>query len=193
MRDAGRRMQDAGGITSRHYTTVLDLRPVSIPDERMSIPNPYAADLGDRRPLEALADSPEQLERLVEKWTPAMFERSYAPGKWSARLILVHLAQTELALSTRARFALAEPDYASQAFNQDDWAPIDAAADAGTALEAYLALRRFNLAMWRSLTADQLARPFSHPEYGELTVGWIMAQMAGHDIHHFRQLQVIAS
>jgi hypothetical protein len=64
---------------------------------------------------------------------------------------------------------------------------VDHGASARTALNAYVALRQFNLAMWRALTLDQLARPFTHPEYGELTVGWIMAQIAGHDIHHLKQ------
>jgi hypothetical protein len=48
---------------------------------------------------------------------------------------------------------------------------------------------QFNLAMWRALTPEQLDRRFTHPEYGELTVGWIMAQMAGHDIHHLKQFR----
>jgi hypothetical protein len=46
-----------------------------------------------------------------------------------------------------------------------------------------------NLAMWKRLSTQDLDRPFSHPEYGDLTVGWIMAQMAGHDIHHLQQLE----
>jgi hypothetical protein len=103
----------------------------------------------------------------------------------------VHLAQTELALGTRARFALAQPNYAAQAFSQDDWMPIDDGADARTALAAYTSIRGLNLAMWKRLSQAQLDRGFSHPEYGELTVGWIMAQMAGHDIHHLKQLEAI--
>ena len=157
----------------------------------MPAPNPYAEDLGAREPLAALAETPERLRELIQHWNPEQFERTYAPGKWSARKILIHLAQTELALTTRARFALTQPSYTAQAFSQDDWLPLDEGADARTALEAYLTLRRMNLAMWRKLTAEQIARPFTHPEYGELTVGWIMAQMAGHDIHHFEQFQNI--
>jgi hypothetical protein len=157
----------------------------------MAVPNPYAEDLGHRVPLEALADTADRIRRLVESWDADAFERSYAPGKWSARQILVHLAQTELALGTRARFALAQSGYTAQAFSQDDWIAIDGATDARTALAAYTSLRGLNLAMWRRLTAAQLDRGFSHPEYGELTVGWIMAQMAGHDIHHLKQLQAI--
>ncbi len=91
----------------------------------MAIANPYGADLGDRKPLEALAETPEKLRRLVAAWSDEDFEGTYAAGKWSFRKILVHLAQTELALTTRARFALSQTDYVSQAFSQDDWMAID--------------------------------------------------------------------
>ena len=151
-------------------------------------PNPYAADLGGRDPLEALADTPGRIRDLVQGWTEAQFERSYAEGKWSARQVLTHLAQTELALTTRARFALSETDYQAQSFSQDLWVPVDAEATAVDALNAYTSLRQFNLAMWRSLTAEQRERRFTHPEYGTLTVWWIAAQLAGHDIHHWKQL-----
>jgi hypothetical protein len=157
----------------------------------MAVANPYADDLGGQQPLHALSETPNRIRQLVEHWNDDRFERSYAPGKWSARLVLVHLAQTELALGVRARFALAERGYTAQSLTQDHWISIDSAADARTALDVYFALRRMNLMMWRTLTPEQLDRPFSHPEYGELSVGWIMAQMAGHDIHHLKQLQAI--
>jgi uncharacterized damage-inducible protein DinB len=154
-------------------------------------PNPYAADLGDREPLAALADTPGRIRELVKDWSDEKFERSYAEGKWSARQVLLHLAQTELALTTRARFALSEKSYQAQAFSQDDWMPLDAHASARAALDAYTSLRQFNLAMWRALNAQQRERQFTHPEYGTLNVWWIEAQMAGHDIHHLKQLERI--
>jgi uncharacterized damage-inducible protein DinB len=157
----------------------------------MAVDNPYGMDLGARNPLEALAETPGRIRDAVTGWSESDFERTYAPGKWSFRKVLVHLAQTELALPTRARFALSEDRYAAQPFSQDAWMAVDHRADARTALDAYLALRQFNLALWRALTPEQLARPFTHPEYGELTVGWIMAQMAGHDIHHLKQFASI--
>ena len=148
--------------------------------------NPYAGALGDRDPLQALAETPERIRQLVQSWPADKLERSYAPGKWSARQVLIHLAQTEMALTTRARFALSQPGYAAQAFNQDDWMPIDAGLDARTALDAYLAMRKMNVVMFRAADRD---RTFTHPEYGPLTVGWVAAQMAGHDIHHLQQLE----
>jgi uncharacterized damage-inducible protein DinB len=157
----------------------------------MSAANPYGVDLGTRPPLEALAETPGRIRQLVERWSDADFERTYAPGKWTMRKLLIHLAQTELALPTRARFALSQEGYAAQSFSQDDWMQVDNQAPARTALDAYTTLRQFNLAMWRALTPEQLNRRFTHPEYGELTVGWIMAQMAGHDIHHLKQFELV--
>jgi hypothetical protein len=154
-------------------------------------PNPYAADLGDRDPLQAYSTTAGEIRRLVEGWPAERFERSYAPGKWSARKILIHLAQTEIGLTARARLALTVDDYQAQPFSQDDWLPLDDGVDAGTALEAYTSLRRLNAAMFQRLTADQVSITFRHPEYGLLNVGWILAQMAGHDLHHLAQLKNI--
>ena len=58
------------------------------------------------------------IRQFVERWDEKDFERTYAPGKWSFRKVLVHLAQTEIALTTRARFALSEDAYQAQAFSR---------------------------------------------------------------------------
>lgn len=158
----------------------------------MSHPNPYAIDLGNIDPLAALAETPQRIRGLVEGWPAERWERSYASGKWNARQIIAHLAQTELALTTRIRFAASAPGYSAQPFSQDDWIGLDSHADPHVALDAYTALRRFNLAMFDHLTPEQRSRPFQHPEYGELTPAWVIAQLAGHDIHHLKQLEKIA-
>jgi hypothetical protein len=153
--------------------------------------NPYADDLGSRDAVDALANTPQQIRALVESWPPARWEQSYAPGKWSARRVIVHLAQTELALTTRVRFAASQEDYVAQPFNQDAWLAIDDHADGPTALDAYTALRRLNVAMFRGMTPAERQRTFKHPEYGDLSVEWVAAQLAGHDVHHLKQLQTI--
>jgi hypothetical protein len=155
------------------------------------IANPYAADLGGRDPLDALADTPGRIRALIECWTDEEFERSYAPGKWTARQVVIHLAQTELALGTRARLALSQAGYTAQAFSQDDWIALDGGCPASVALDVYTTVRRMNLELWRRLTDDERNRAFTHPEYGTLSVWWIAAQLAGHDIHHLKQLAAI--
>jgi len=157
----------------------------------MAHPNPYAAALAGADPLTALADTPERIRALVTSWPADRWNRSYAPGKWTARQVIAHLAQTELALTTRVRYAASAPGYVAQPFAQDDWIALDEHAEPQVALDAYIALRRFNVAMFRHFTADQRTRPFGHPEYGELTPEWVAAQLAGHDLHHLKQLQSI--
>src|SRR5436190_341297 len=135
------------------------------------IPNPYAADLGEREAIEAMRASVDRMRTLMSAWTPAQFERSYAPGKWSARQILVHLAQSEMALGNRARMALTTPNYTSQAFDQDRWMAMEGAGSSGAdALGAVAAMNVMNRVLFSSLSVEQRATGFTHPEYGALTV-----------------------
>ena len=77
---------------------------------------PYTADLGDREPIASMREGTSRITALVGAWSTHDFERSYAPGKWSARQILTHIAQTELALGNSARFmALAASSVSSAA------------------------------------------------------------------------------
>jgi hypothetical protein len=150
---------------------------------------PYTKYLGDRDPLAAIRDSLEKVQVLTRDWTPARFEGCYAPGKWSARQVLTHLAQTELALGSRARMAVSTPGYVAQPFDQDDWIALDARLDGRQAVDAFLAIAHMNLAFFEGLSAAQRGTTLSHPEYGELTVDWIIHQIAGHHINHLLQLE----
>ena len=152
--------------------------------------NPYAEPLGTLDPIKGLTDTPKKIKALTIRWTARQWNRSYAPGKWSGRQIAVHLAQTELALTTRVRFAASAPGYVAQPFDQDAWIALDH-ADGPTAIDAYVALRRFNLAMFKGMSPKLRKQPFTHPEYGELTSDWVAAQLAGHELHHLRQLKQI--
>jgi len=154
-------------------------------------PNPYAADLGSRDALEALVDTPQQIRAIVENWPADRWERSYAPGKWSGRSVLIHLAQMEIGLPIRVRYAVSQDGYVAQPLDQDAWLAVDDQADGRTALDAYTALRALNVTMFTHLSHAQRQRTFKHPEYGDLTPEWVAAQIAGHDIHHLKQLQQI--
>ena len=152
--------------------------------------NPYAEALGSANPLKAMSETPRKIKALTSAWTARQWNKSYAPGKWTARQIAVHLAQSELALTTRVRYGASQENYVAQPFDQDAWLSLDH-ADGPTAIDAYMALRRFNLAMFKGMTPQQRTRPFTHPEYGALTPEWVAAQIAGHELHHLRQLKQI--
>jgi hypothetical protein len=151
--------------------------------------NPYAPDLGDRDPLASLAETPERYLALLGQWTPEMFARRYAPGKWTARQVLVHLAQAELMVQPRLRLALTSADYVVQPFEQDEVLGLERDVDAKTALAMYTNLRRFALPFFRSLTPEQLAVRCTHPQMGTLDVRWFLVMLAGHELRHLRQLE----
>src|SRR5262249_9583252 len=119
----------------------------------------------------------------------------YAPGKWSARQILIHLAHSELAFGNRARMALAPParDYVAQPFNQDAWMARESAISGREPLDAFLDPGGTNAGLDASLSRADRDLAFSHPEYGALSVDWLIHQSAGHLIHHLAQLQTIAN
>src|SRR5436190_537651 len=126
---------------------------------------PYSKFLGSRDPLNAIADSIGRIRSLTAGWPPERFDRTYAPGKWTARQVLTHLAQTELAIGTRARMAVATPDYVAQAWDQNSWIRFDTALTGPAALEIFGAIGGMNLAFFRQLTAAEREAGFFHPEY----------------------------
>src|SRR5690242_16757383 len=107
--------------------------------------NPYAKQLGNRDPFKVVAETAKQLESLAKQIGPAKLEKPRAPGKWSARQILCHLADCEIAFGFRLRQTLAEDNHVIQPFDQDKWAKSYAAYDAQGAVELFKALRGWNV------------------------------------------------
>jgi uncharacterized damage-inducible protein DinB len=150
--------------------------------------NPYAGALGQREPVEVMASTPDKLEKLFGKLNAEQIERQPAPGKWSLREIMAHLADCEIAFGFRLRQGAAGVEMI-QPFEQDDWARNYRAYDFASAAGTYRALRAWNLAFIRSLSEEQKTRVVTHPERGTMTVWTIVETMAGHDLHHLERLE----
>lgn len=155
--------------------------------------NPYASFLGSRNPRDVIADTPLRLRQLLDALGVEAAGSAPAPGKWSAREILCHLADCEVVFAFRLRQALAESNPVIQPFDQDRWAANYAAFDAISALEVFTALRRWNVTLIRSLPGDAFARKLTHPERGEMTFQVVVETMGGHDLNHLGQIERIAA
>jgi hypothetical protein len=155
--------------------------------------NPYAAHIGERSPVDVISDTPRRLAELVETIGPKRLETPPAPGKWSARDILSHLADAELVFAFRLRQTLAEDHHVIQPFDQDVWAKAYPACDAQSALAVLSAVRAWNLVLIRGVKPADLAKPVTHPERGTMTFQTIVETIAGHDRNHIKQIEAIAS
>jgi len=154
--------------------------------------NPYGKFLGGQDPLQVIARTPERLKELFTKLGPNGQDKTYAPGKWSAREILCHLADCEIAFGFRLRQTLAEPDHVIQPFDQELWAKRYAHLDGTAALSTFVALRSWNMAMLKGLSPEDFDVPATHPERGRMTFRTIVETIGGHDLNHIGQLEAIA-
>jgi len=154
--------------------------------------NPYARYLGGREPRDIVETTALELHRLVGRIGAVRMCTPRAPGKWSARDILCHLADCEIVFAFRLRQAVAEDHHVIQPFDQGKWARTYDTRDANAALAAFEAVRNWNLALLKYLTIAQLEKPVTHPERGAMTVATIVETMGGHDVNHLAQLEEIA-
>ena len=154
--------------------------------------NPYASFLGDRDPFQVIAATAKQLSSLMDTIGSQRAEQAPAPGKWSAREILCHLADCELVFAYRLRQTLAENHHVIQPFDQDQWARNYAAYTVSQALALFSAAREWNLALLRSVSPEAMEKQVTHPERGTMTFRTMVETMGGHDINHLRQVEAIA-
>lgn len=155
--------------------------------------NPYASFLGNRNPLEVIAETPKKLESLLATIGPERANQAPAPGKWSAREILCHLADCETVFAFRIRQALAEENHVVQPFDQDKWAKNYAAYSVSEALALFSAARAWNRRLIASLPPETMSKRLTHPERGEMELRVVIETMGGHDVNHIRQIETIAA
>jgi hypothetical protein len=155
--------------------------------------NPYASFLGPRDPRQVIASTPSRLRELLDSLGMDGALKPPAPGKWSTREILCHLADCEIVFAFRLRQTLAEPHHVIQPFDQDLWARNYAAYDARSALAVFTAVRDFNVKLIASLPPGDFSKPVSHPERGAMTFQTIVETIGGHDLNHIGQIEKIAA
>jgi uncharacterized damage-inducible protein DinB len=154
---------------------------------------PYAQYLNGRDPVDLMAETIAKTRAAVSRFTPADFERPYAPGKWTARELLIHMTHAEIVFGTRARFALTAQDYTVQPFDQDQWMALDKESlDGPSAFSLFLLARALNLGLYKRLSKEERARTFTHPEHGRMAVEDILVMTAGHEVHHLAHLEEVA-
>ena len=148
--------------------------------------------LGHRDPIIVLEATPQRLEGYLLSFFDPDFERSYAPGKWTVREILAHLADVELALGFRLRQAVVEENYRPQAFDQNLWARRYRRLEPSLAVETFRALRAWNLALLTTFDLQDWNRSVDYPFEGVGTVDDMVRFLAGHDLNHLAQLEIVA-
>lgn len=146
--------------------------------------------LGDRDPMPVLESAPDAVAAAVAGVSAADLGRPEAPGKWSLRRIVRHLADSEIVFAYRLRKVVAEDRPALPGYDQDLWADrlhYDD-EDVALALEELRVNRRTNLRFLRALGPAERRRAGVHTERGDESVEHLIPLYAGHDILHLNQI-----
>jgi hypothetical protein len=149
--------------------------------------------LGSRDPVAVLRDTPGAVAQLLSAVPDDVATMPEAPGKWSMRDVVQHLADSELVGGVRLRLVLAQERPPLTAYDQDLWADRLRYREVaiGEALEQFSVLRRANLRLWRELGPADLTRVGLHSERGEESLEHLRKLYAAHDLLHLRQLERI--
>lgn len=146
--------------------------------------------LDDRDPIQALQGTVSALEQIQKGLSADQITKPEAPGKWSIRHVLQHLADSELVWGNRLRMVLAHDRPPLTGYDQDLWAErlhYDE-ADADQAMQDFGVLRRANLRLLARASGEDLKRVGVHSERGAESVEHMVKLYAGHDLLHLEQL-----
>lgn len=153
------------------------------------MPVPYSQYVGDQNPLDLLNSTLEEYRDAAALLSSASWNQPWAPNKWTLREIMVHVAQWEIIFGYRLACGVTTPGFAIQPADQDKLMTRTAQIDGPTAFAAFEGARRMNIGLIQGFTTADRDVTIMHPEYGALTPNDLITQMAGHGIHHLKQIR----
>jgi hypothetical protein len=160
---------------------------------RPAIPDTYAKELGGDDPVEAMAEAPDRLRRAIRGLTEKQLARRPAPGKWSIKEILAHLADGEVILGSRYRFIAAHDRPPIPAYDGDLFAaklgPLNARG--ADLVDDFAMVRAANIGLLERLPVGAWDRVGLHEERGDESIRKLIHTYAGHDRHHIAQVETI--
>lgn len=149
--------------------------------------------LGDRDPFEVMRETPGKLREIVSQTPSDVIRAPEAPGKWSIRDVIQHLADSELVGANRFRMVMSHENPPLLAYDQDLWAERLRYSESNVkdALAEFTSLRRSNVRLFERATDEDFERVGVHSERGEESLRHLLKLYAGHDIVHMRQIERI--
>lgn len=157
------------------------------------IPEKYAKSLGGDDPMDVMAESPDRLRRLLRGLTEKQLSARPAPGKWSIKEIVAHLADGEVILGSRYRFIGAHEKPPIASYDQDLFVEKLGVGNARATdlADDFAMARAINLGLLDRLPEASFDRVGLHAERGEESIRTLVYMYAGHDRHHLRQIETI--
>lgn len=133
----------------------------------------------------------DEVLKSLEGFPESQFSARPLPGKWSAREIVHHLADSEMTSAIRLRKLLTEDAPQIQAYDQDFYAESLRynERDHAPALEAFRGARSTTTQLLDAMTEDDWKREGTHSESGRYTAEDWLRIYASHAHDHAAQIR----
>ena len=141
------------------------------------------------RLIASIASAPAKLKAAVAGLTDEQLNTRYK--NWSIRQIVHHVADSHVHSYIRFKWALTEDSPTIKAYEEADWVMLDdsAAGEIGQPLAMLDGLHAKWVQLLRTMTEDQFARTFVHPQSGETVSLWnALNYYPWHSEHHTGQI-----
>ena len=146
----------------------------------------------ERRPLiTRYAQGFSEVTRALDGFPEDALSAHPIPGKWSARDIVHHLADSETFSAHRLRKLLAEPHPVIHGYDQEVYARLLRynERDLAPALQAFRAARETTLQLLENMSEQDWEREGWHTESGRYTAETWLAIYAAHAHGHAAQIR----
>jgi hypothetical protein len=143
--------------------------------------------------LERFRRGPELMAAVLTGAAGAELDFVAAPGRWSIRQIMAHLADSEIVDADRLRRVIAEENPTLMGYDQEAWASNlnYARRKISESLETFRRLRAENYELLKDLPEAVFERTGTHSERGPVTLRQLVELNAEHPEKHARQVQEI--
>jgi len=132
-----------------------------------------------------LAALPAKLSEALAGLDRERLDTPYREGGWTVRQLVHHIADSHMNAFIRVRLALTEDWPTILGYDEKAWAKLhDSSAPVGWSVALLENLHARWVMLLESLTDEQWARGFKHPERGELTVELATLMYGWHSRHH---------
>ena len=140
--------------------------------------------------LEAL---PRDLRNALDALPPGGLDIPYRDGGWTVRQVVHHLADSHSNAFTRIKLALTEDSPAIKTYEEQLWAelPDGKALDVAPSLAMLDGIHTRLTVLLNSLMPDHFARTATHPQWGAMTIDFLVQLYAWHCRHHVAHIGLV--
>ncbi len=140
--------------------------------------------------IDGIAAAPGNFRAAVKGLGERELDTPYRPGGWTVRQVVHHVADSHVNSYIRFRFALTEEQPTIKPYFEALWAELYDAKSLPVEVSLNLldALHERWVVLLRSMTPDQFARTLYHPEWGTISLDFLLQVYAWHCRHHLAHI-----